>query len=135
MNASTDSFSPPTFEEHLNSIPKEDVVYHYTDQAGLLGIVESNAFWATKIQYMNDSTEFNYALTMTKQRLMSRRRSTQSTLEKSQLDQVGTAIDSITDINVFAVCFCEQADLLSQWRGYSGERCGLSIGFRVAKLN
>lgn len=34
-----------------------DVVYHYTDPKGLIGILTSGQFWATDIRYVNDSSE------------------------------------------------------------------------------
>jgi hypothetical protein len=68
----------PTFK--LNSIHFREAVradppaglHHYTNQAGLLGIFETGEFWATKIQYMNDATEFGYALALGKRELEKR---------------------------------------------------------------
>ena len=39
------------------------------------------------------------------------------------------SLHGLEDINIFAVCFCENGDLLSQWRGYAGGKYGYSIGF------
>ena len=36
-------------------------LYHYTDAAGLIGIVTSGALWATHCDYLNDASEFKYA--------------------------------------------------------------------------
>jgi adenosylmethionine-8-amino-7-oxononanoate aminotransferase len=36
------------------------VLYHYTSQAGLLGIINSKVLWASNIFYLNDTTEFAY---------------------------------------------------------------------------
>jgi hypothetical protein len=47
----------PSFRNHLLAAPP-DIIYHYTTQTGLLGIIENKELWATKIIYMNDSTEF-----------------------------------------------------------------------------
>lgn len=30
------------------------VLYHYTSQVGLLGILQKKELWATQIQYLND---------------------------------------------------------------------------------
>jgi hypothetical protein len=46
-----------TFEKVQKRDPP-NVLYHYTDQTGLLGILTSGELHATKVQYMNDSTEF-----------------------------------------------------------------------------
>ena len=37
------------------------VLYHYTDQAGLVGIVSSGSLFATQIQYLNDAEELRLA--------------------------------------------------------------------------
>lgn len=34
------------------------VVYHYTDAAGLLGIIEAQKFWATEMTLLNDPEEY-----------------------------------------------------------------------------
>lgn len=34
-----------------------DVIYHYTNQDGLLGIIGNNTLWATNILYLNDYKE------------------------------------------------------------------------------
>jgi hypothetical protein len=35
----------------------EGLLYHYTDQKGLLGILESKQLWATHYRYLNDTSE------------------------------------------------------------------------------
>jgi|WetSurMetagenome_2_1015567.scaffolds.fasta_scaffold00408_21 hypothetical protein len=40
----------------------EELLWHYTTQEGLIGIVNSGKFWATNIFYLNDSTEYIYAV-------------------------------------------------------------------------
>lgn len=37
------------------------LLYHYTNQAGLKGIIESNALWATYFEHMNDAHEIREA--------------------------------------------------------------------------
>ena len=34
-----------------------NILHHYTNSDGLLGIFRDSAFWATKIHYLNDSSE------------------------------------------------------------------------------
>jgi hypothetical protein len=34
------------------------ILYHYTSQDGLLGILDSKSIWASKVQYLNDEQEF-----------------------------------------------------------------------------
>jgi hypothetical protein len=43
----------------MNSLP--NVLYHYTSQAGFLGIIQTREIWASNLLFLNDSMEFNYA--------------------------------------------------------------------------
>jgi hypothetical protein len=36
------------------------LIYHYTDAAGLLGIIESKTIRATNVMFMNDSVEATF---------------------------------------------------------------------------
>lgn len=50
-----------TYESLLNEKPDNEILYHYTDQNGLCGIIVSKKVWATNIYYLNDSEEFKAA--------------------------------------------------------------------------
>lgn len=39
----------------------EDIIWHYTDGAGLLGILQSSTLFATQVSALNDSKETEYA--------------------------------------------------------------------------
>ncbi len=121
-------YEPAAFVEHFNKLPP-DILYHYTGQAGLLGIIGGAEFWATKSQYMNDATEFGLALRLARERLESILGSPNRSSEKAACVQLMQSLNGLEEINIFAVCFCEDGDLLSQWRGYAGGSCGYSIGF------
>jgi hypothetical protein len=56
-------FGSATFEELQTGSPP-DPLYHYTGQEGLLGIISTGQLRATKIQYMNDSTELGRAINL-----------------------------------------------------------------------
>jgi hypothetical protein len=122
----TDAFivEPP---EHL---------YHYTDVAGLHGILRSNELWATNAVFVNDSTELLHSLLLLKR-----------IIESPTPDDVDAGIpnadaDAIMMhvlanlaefFDVFIVCFCTSRDLLSQWRCY-GTDGAYSLGFDTAGL-
>lgn len=124
---------PDTLRAHMQDQAPE-VVYHYTTQAGLLGIInsESAELWATKVQYLNDATEFNLALHLAKQQVLHLAQSA-GPRERPLLDAMAR-IEGISDVNIFVGCFCRDGDLLSQWRGYSGRSHGFSIAFKSAGL-
>ena len=126
-------YEPPSFVQHFQKLPP-DHLYHYTGQIGLLGIVESAELWATKIQYMNDATEFGRALAIARQELETFMNGTEIRAEKAACAKLLHSLSGVDDINIFAVCFCEDGDLLSQWRGYTGGTYGYSIGFHTESL-
>ena len=126
-----DNYTPPAFTAHSNAKLPE-VLYHYTGQAGLLGIIQNAELWATKVRYMNDATEFNHALALASEILDSliadehARKLAGTTLRRS--------LQGLEDINIFTACFCKDGDLLSQWRGYATEGGGIAIGFDAPEL-
>ena len=49
-------------EQHLEKKPgptEPELLYHYTTQKGLLGILKDKCIWATHIRYLNDTSEGN----------------------------------------------------------------------------
>jgi hypothetical protein len=46
-----------------NDFPANHRLFHYTNSAGLAGILQSNCLWATHFQFLNDSKEFYAART------------------------------------------------------------------------
>jgi hypothetical protein len=128
-------YEPPAFAEHFAEAPPP-ILYHYTGQAGLLGIVKNSQLWATKVQYMNDTTEFGLALSMMRRELENINSDSQHSpeSEKAAAVQLQSSLAGLEDINICAACFCKNGDLLSQWRGYAGGGHGYAIGFDVDVL-
>jgi hypothetical protein len=44
-----------------NVVSANDLLYHYTSEAGLRGIIESDRIWAAHIRFLDDYTEFRQA--------------------------------------------------------------------------
>lgn len=108
-------------------------LYHYTSQEGFLGIIESDCVWATKMQYLNDTTELSLALKLTKEAIV-KYASKYSGIDLSRIEQLKGALNNISKINLCIASFSEKPDLLSQWRAYSGGSGGYSIGFNTEAL-
>jgi len=121
-------YEPQTYIDHFNKKQPPHTLYHYTGQAGLIGIIGAAELWATKIQYMNDATEFGLALRLARETL-DHLTSNSTPSERNACVQLKRSLEGLEDINIFAVCFCEHGDLLSQWRGYAGNSSGYAIGF------
>jgi len=122
------------------------LLYHYTDAQGLLGMLKTHRLWATNRRFMNDPTEAEYAATVI--RNIVKGRDAESHLaaivankKRRQMvsDRVTKAINQILawyvdDDEHYLICFCENGDLLSQWRGYGSVGGGYAVGFLAAHL-
>lgn len=109
-------------------------LYHYTTPAGLLGIVTSRSLWATNFNYLNDASEFRYALAtaqaVVETRLARLKEGPSARLLKVLRDELRGPSNS-WDACVFSLS--EHGDLLSQWRAYCPDG-GFAIGFSSSLL-
>jgi Protein of unknown function (DUF2971) len=92
-------------------------LFHYTTSTGLQGILETGTVWATNILFLNDAREFVHGLEPLLQRLR---------IEVAK-HYPAAAVSAFTnhlgadsrEMQFFVASFCEDGDLLSQWRGYA----------------
>jgi hypothetical protein len=107
------------------------ILFHYTNPSGALGILQTNAFWATDIRFMNDATELSYAIEMFKGLLDSESgdRDHQKFFDKIISDVFETLRSAF---RLYAVSFSEMPDDLTQWKAYGGGIGGYAIGFRFS---
>jgi hypothetical protein len=135
-------------EQERTEIKEEaepELLYHYTDQQGLLGIIEDGCIWATHFRYLNDTSEGEIASRAAWEELNSRvnsdslmqfigMRPIEGTRkiecnDEEILSQGNRILSEVTSQDFYVTSFSEQGNLLSQWRAYSGESGGYSIGF------
>jgi len=110
------------FNIYTEITPQVPKLYHYTSQAGLLGIVNHKQLWFTNIHYMNDSTEYSYSL----QVIMDVIKDLYGFGEDEKFLELFPNNEDIEPIFTFSLS--ENGDLLSQWRGYCPNG-GYSISF------
>lgn len=128
-----------------------ELVFHYTTQEGLLGILSSGCLWATNLNYLNDMVELKYAnkLAIDKLGEIRKRLSERILIEIEGLFKIlnppisPLPINQLTETinklrilkaNMFAASFGVDGDLLSLWRGYCKPGNGFSIGFKRDEL-
>jgi hypothetical protein len=114
-----------------------DILYHYTTPAGFKGIVESGVLRATHVAYTNDGIEHLHAVQVLRSCVSDRRKAAGNAQEKTLLlgmEQGLTDTTSFNTLPIFISCFCEDSDLLSQWRGYGLGEGGIAIGFDTTKM-
>ncbi len=108
-------------------------VYHYTSNAGLVGIVENRSVWSSDIRYLNDAKDYAYAFEVFDRAFDVRPRHGLK-LQRHAVDGARDQLRSIRGLQTFVASFSEVGDLLSQWRGYCPPGQGVSVGFPVELL-
>ena len=133
-----------------------DLLYHYTTEAGLTGIVGSDRIRATHIRFLNDWTEFREAFTESYVRrlLDSFRASLPADLpaearlvidgmisrRAAEILEIILASESANETFVCSFTSAspqetgDPGDRLSQWRGYASATQGFSLGFDKSLL-
>jgi hypothetical protein len=128
----------------MTSENSNDLLYHYTSEAGLWGIVQSDCIWATHVRFLNDWTEFQEAFAVDYVRTLAEsflsgpppegvteedRRVAEEVF--SQHERILEVLNALSDrYDTFVCAFsADGGDRLSQWRGYSNSVQGFSIGF------
>lgn len=118
-------------------IPSGDIpptVYHYTNSAGLYGIIESKSVFATDSRFMNDSTETKLGLRIAEQ-VVRAERSRQTTHSSTKcLDEVLEMLEQELLLPNCVFSLSDKSDDLSQWRSYSDDGGGFTIGFDTAQI-
>ena len=123
------------------------LLYHYTSESGLLGILDSRCIYATAIQDLADETELVYGRELVAQRfeevaerksaalkakLMRCARSTRMLPNISALirEYGGAPKQDDTKFRWYVACFSEGKDSLPLWRGFTRECTGYALEHR-----
>jgi Protein of unknown function (DUF2971) len=116
--------------------PPVNEIWHYTDAAGLIGIIQSGEIWCTQVSCLNDSLEQRYFGDLVHASVKTLRASN-TNLTLGVLLRVADdslANQDVAPVGNFVACFSEVEDDLGQWRGYGGGQCGYALGFRVDRV-
>ena len=109
-----------------------DMLWHYTNAAGFLGILRSGKLWATHTDYLNDASEMRYAKRLLLNAVSDSRSSAQNDEEHEMLNNFCNCIGSGMNRNVFVTSLSAAQDDLSQWRAYGGGTGSFALGFHVS---
>lgn len=111
----------------LSDLP--DHLYHYTDAAGLIGMLSGGKVWATDYRFLNDKSEFQHTKDLLKEVIAQRLQSESDDLQAKMYAQILNfeTLEPLDDRFVFSMS--EEGDDLSQWRGYARDGLGFTIGF------
>ncbi len=98
---------------------KEKLLYHYAGLETAWKILESDVFLARNIRFSNDSEEYKRGGKIVKEYVQEQMVDGQKCKELEEKMYRGIQM-------YYMVCFCEDGNLLSQWRGYAKD--GVSFG-------
>src|SRR6185295_16074298 len=107
------------------------ILYHYTSAAGLHGIITSATLRASNYPYLNDTSEIDYGRKVVLGFLHDEVQKRDVEYERQLLKEAAVRLDRNTwenepdpiirqsePLEVYLTSFCEEPDLLSQWRAY-----------------
>lgn len=111
------------------------IIYHYCNLDTFYQIISNSTIRLSNISKSNDSEEIMYIFPYIK-KYCNKIFTEYNELLDNEFKIMENAIDTFLDnifnelsLNFYVICFTEEADLLSQWRGYANDACGVSIGF------
>ncbi|MGH6925853.1 MAG: DUF2971 domain-containing protein [Propylenella sp.] len=102
-----------------------ELLWHYTDGSGFLGIVNSRSLWCSEFRYLNDREEVLLFARLFQDVLKDRLLAVFA--ENDVVDIVATS-ELFQTWNVFVSAFCDEGDRNEHWQHYA-KRGGYALGF------
>jgi len=109
-----------------------DEVFHYTDLAGLIGILSNKGFWLSDVCFLNDAEEIQNGVDLTSsliRKLLEKKR--YKIFQKVFEETLKKLKESSLVGNHYISSFSLTSDSLEQWRAYAQNGSGICIGFNV----
>ena len=110
-------------------------LWHYTNTAGLLGILRSGKLWATNTNFLNDTSELLHAKFLAKRSILATLTGTSDEVENTFLQILYEQIEGNIGRPVFVVSLSSEKDELSQWRAYGSATGSFCLGFKSNVIN
>jgi hypothetical protein len=127
-----------------------ELLYHYTSLDNFKNIIDSNELWFTNVRFLNDSSEFDYSISIFEESINEMRSKPEEIISELKKYDSQVASETLCEILsileefirtikfahplTFLYCFSELGDQLSQWRGYTKFGSGVSIAFNFTEL-
>ncbi len=99
-------------------------LFHYTSLSGFQGIIQDGGFWLSDTRFMNDSEDASHGVdfvcAVLERQLEKSRKEQYSPLFRDVLWKAKQKLKAHSGPRLYAACFSEVGDDLSQWRAYDG---------------
>ncbi len=121
-----------------------ELLYHYTTEKGLYGILESDTIWATHYKFLNDSSERTLGFDIYRNATESVDRSTLVIPQHIMQAEREVLCNYFNEIDAYVVSFTKDSwdygrdypgDRLSQWRGCAQGTQGYCLGFSSTSIS
>ncbi len=129
-----------TIQDALERVPFVNLrqpLYHFTDKAGLEGILRTRCLWASLAMALEDTSEIKYALAYAKRILESHDRSSDSSI----LDEIVPFLNpqesktiSTLGMKTYVVSFRTNVDESAHWETYGRSGTGFALAFALKPL-
>lgn len=125
----------------------DEIVWHYTNGEGLLGILQSSSLYATQVSALNDSKETDYASDLFKKAVKDLIGEKVEAGDYSAVKFLDAVLEMVKDepenptrgtSKFFVTCFSAETDDLNQWVKYGKAETGFgryALGFYKRGLN
>lgn len=123
------------FCQKLDEISPPDFIYHYTNDVGLQGILESGKLWFTNIFNLNDPSELRHGCQPIINILKTTTKGAPTELNifsKKLSDDLNELVERIAHLYIFS--FSHNGDDLGQWRAYGDNGRGFALKFDCRTL-
>lgn len=124
IEATNDLLGSGIQDDSINDAPLPPRVFHYTDAAGLIGMLTSRTIWATDFRFLNDQSELSYTFDLAHRVLHDDYAAPRaSAVEAAFLVAAGGERPAVyATTPYYLACFTELENSLSQWRAYAGSQ-------------
>lgn len=124
------------FAKKLELQQPPPIIYHYTDDRGLRGILESGAIHLHDIFGLNDPSELSYGFSISAGILIDKARTYPGEIRKfaERYANFGLQRGIEASAHFFSCSFSGCGDDLGQWRAYADNGHGFAIGFETKIL-
>lgn len=114
---------------YLEYKPRE-TLYHYTNEDGFLGIIESRKLWLSDLYHSNDPRELNYGFEKITPIIYSKIPISQAEKTIYVRRLISKANRYLSRARIYSMSFSTEKDNINMWRTYANNGQGIMIGFR-----
>lgn len=132
LDAAAESLIGAPWRRPSGALPR--AVYHYTDAAGLYGMLSTKRIWATDCRFLNDELEGELGKARAKEAVRSAMFKEKDDRKRRYYRELLEALREDREDRNFIFSLSSRKDDLSQWRAYARDGQGFTIGFDTKKL-